>query len=132
MYPYLLALHSFTRWLVLGSLLFAIYRSYRSWLGEKEYTTFDNIVRQLTATIAHVQLILGLWLYFVSPLTDYFMHHYHEAVHERELRFFGMEHSIMMLLGIIVITIVSSLSKHRKTDAGKFKVQVLGYTLALL
>ena len=132
MYPYLLVLHSLFRWLVLCSLLLAIYRSYRGWLGRKEYLKFDNAIRHWSATIAHVQLILGLWLYFISPITDYFMHHFHEAVHEREIRFFGMEHSMMMILGIIVITIASMLSKRQQTDQGKFRTLALGYTLGLL
>ena len=132
MYPYILAVHSFTRWFVLVSLVFAIYRSYQGWLGGKEYSGFDNGIRHWSATIAHVQLILGLWLYYISPLTDYFLHHYSVAVHEREIRFFGMEHSSMMILGIIVITISSMLAKRQTTDKGKFKTLALGYTLALL
>jgi hypothetical protein len=132
MYVVILALHSFTRWLVLVSLVYAIYRSYRGWLGSKEYSFFDNGVRHWSATIAHVQLILGLWLYFISPVIDYFLHHYKEAVHEREIRFFGMEHSSMMILGIIVITISSILAKRQTNDKVKFKTLAIGYTLALL
>jgi hypothetical protein len=63
---------------------------------------------------------------------DYFLHHYKEAVHEREIRFFGMEHSSMMILGIIVITISSILAKRQTNDKVKFKTLAIGYTLALL
>lgn len=132
MYPYLLALHSVFRWLVLLSLFFAIYRSYRGWMTGAAYSKFDNGVRHWSATIAHVQLVLGICLYFVSPLVDYFLHHFKEAVHEREIRFFGMEHSLMMILGIIVITIASMVSKRQPTDTKKFRALALGYTLALL
>ena len=132
MYSYILALHSFTRWLVLISLLHAIYSSYKGWLGKKAYTKFDNSIRHWSATIAHVQLILGLWLYFLSPLIDYFLHHFREAIHEREIRFFGMEHSIMMILGIVIITISSMASKRQETDTGKFRTLAIGYTFALL
>jgi hypothetical protein len=132
MYPYLLALHSVFRWMVLLSLLFAIYRSYRGWMSAAVYSDFDNGVRHWSATIAHVQLILGIILYFISPLVDYFLHHFKEAVHEREIRFFGMEHSLMMILSIIVITIASMISKRQSTDAKKFRALAIGYTLALL
>ena len=132
MYQYLLALHSLTRWFVLTSLLYAIYRSYRGWVNENEYSPFDNKVRHWSATIAHVQLILGLWLYFISPITDYFLHHYSVAVHEREIRFFGMEHSLMMILAIVVITISSILSKRQSSAKGKYKTLAIGYTLAML
>lgn len=132
MYTAVLAIHSLVRWLVLGGLLFAIYRSYRGWLGNRPYSAFDNGVRHWSATIAHLQLVLGLWLYFISPITDYFLHHFTESVHQRELRFFGMEHSSMMLLGIIVVTVSSILAKRRSTDTAKFKTLAIGYSLALL
>ena len=81
MYQTLLALHSLFRWIVLTSLLFTIYRAYKGWFAAKPFSRFDNTVRHTTATIAHFQLIIGLWLYFVSPIIDYFLHHYKIAVH---------------------------------------------------
>ena len=132
MYPYILALHSLIRWFVLGSVVFAIYRSYRGWLGGSAYSKFDNRVRHWSATIAHIQLVLGVWLYLVSPITQYFLHNFKDAVHEREIRFFGIEHSVMMILGIVVITIASVISKRQSTDKGKYKTLALGYTLGLL
>ena len=132
MYSLILALHSFTRWLVLLSVVYAIYRSCRGWWQGKEYTAYENGVRHWSATIAHIQLILGLSLYYLSPLVDYFLHHFSEAIHQREIRFFGMEHSLMMVLGVIVITIASMISKRQRTDRDKFRVLAIGYTLALL
>ena len=132
MYVYILAFHSLVRWFLLVGLVYAIYRSYKGWLTNAPYTAFDNKVRHYSATVAHIQLVLGLWLYIISPLTTYFLHHFSEAVHDREIRFFGMEHISMMLLGIIVITVASILSKRQQSDTAKFKVLALGYTLALL
>jgi len=88
MYPNLLALHSLVRWLVLTSLLFAIFRAYYGWLSRKQFSSFDNAVRHWTATIAHIQLFLGIWLYFISPIVAYFLHHFSTAIHERAIRFF--------------------------------------------
>lgn len=94
-YSTLLPLHSLIRWLVLASLVFAIYIAFRGWLSKKEFSRFDNSVRHWTATIAHIQLLIGIWLYLISPVTDYFLYHFKEAVHLREIRFFGMEHSLI-------------------------------------
>ena len=105
MYAFILALHSLTRWFVLASLLFAIYRAYSGWLTNKSYSKFDNRVRVITTNIAHIQLTIGLWLYFISPIATYFISHFKEAVHERQIRFFGMEHVTMMLIGITLITV---------------------------
>ncbi len=132
MYSFLLALHSLIRWFVLISLLFAIYRAYSGWLRHKNFTKFDDSVRHISATIVHVQLLVGIWLYFISPIVTYFLHHYHEAVHERQIRFFGMEHITMMLTGISLITIGSAKAKRKTTDNDKFKTMAIWYTIALL
>ncbi len=130
MYITLLALHSLTRWLVLVSLLYAIINSYRGWLVNKPWLRSDDIIRHTTATIAHVQLILGGWLYFISPIVSYFLHNIGTAMHERSIRFFGMEHITMMLIGITVITIGSAKAKRKATDREKFKIQAIWFTIA--
>ncbi len=132
MYPALLATHSLFRWFVLASLLFALYRAYWGWLTNQSFSKFDNTVRHTTATIAHIQLILGLWLYFISPIVDYFLHHFKAAIHQREHRFFGMEHSLMMFIGIVVITIGSMKAKRQPADKQKFKTIAIWFTIALL
>src|ERR1700744_2655583 len=80
MYPIILALHSFFRWLVLAGLLWAIFSAYKGWLGKKHFPSLDNSLRHWTATIAHIQLVLGMWLYSISPLISYFLHNYKDAV----------------------------------------------------
>jgi hypothetical protein len=132
MYPIVLALHSLVRWFVLISLLFAIFRAYSGWLSKKSFSRFDNSVRHWTATIAHIQLVFGLWLYFISPIIDYFLHNYQDAVHQREIRFFGMEHSLMMITAIIIITIGSAKAKRKQTDNEKFRTMAIWFTVALL
>lgn len=132
MYPHLLATHSLFRWLVLASLLFALFRAYRGWLANKEFTKLDNTVRHTTATIAHIQLLIGLVLYFISPIVDYFLKNFKEGMGERELRFFGMEHITMMLIAIILITIGSAKAKRKTEDKQKFKTMAIWFTIGLL
>lgn len=132
MYPTLVALHSWMRWLVLISLLFAIYRAYRGWLGSQMFTRFDNTVRHTSVTILHLQFLIGLGLYFISPLTDYFMHHFKDAMHERQARFFGLEHISVMLVAVVVTTIGSAKAKRKRSDKQKFKTMAIWFTIGLL
>lgn len=132
MYSFILATHSLIRWFVLTSLLFAIYRAYRGWLSNKTYTSFDENTRVITTIIAHTQLVIGLALYFISPIVDYFLHHFKIAVHERQIRFFGMEHVTMMLIAIVLITIGSAKAKRQTGDQQKFKTMAIWFTIALL
>jgi len=130
MYIILLAIHSFVRWLVLASLFFAIYRGYSGWFSDKLFSKFDSTVRLVTATITHIQLGIGLCLYFISPIINYFLHNYKDAVKVGEIRFFGMEHSLMMLMGIIIVTIGSVKVKNK--DKEKFRTMAIWFSIGLL
>jgi hypothetical protein len=132
MYQFILAFHSLIRWLVLVSLLVSIFTAYRGWFTHKVYTKQDNLIRTITASIAHTQLVIGLWLYFISPIVDYFLHNFKDAVHNRQIRFFGMEHITMMITAIIIITIGSAKAKRQTTDHQKFKTTAIWFTIGLL
>lgn len=132
MYTTVLALHSLFRWLVLLCLLYAIYRAYRGWLRDRAFSKFDNTLRHSTATVTHIQLILGVWLYFISPTIDYFLNYYQAAVKVGDVRFFGMEHNIMMLIAITIITIGSAKAKRKPHDKEKFKVMAIWFTVGLI
>ncbi|QBQ40917.1 hypothetical protein E2P86_07045 [Sphingobacterium psychroaquaticum] len=132
MFTYLLPLHSWIRWFVLAALLVAIVRGYYAWRHKKEYTKTDNALRHWTATILHIQLILGLWLYSISPIVRYFIQNFQEGVRMREIRFFGMEHSLMMLIAVVVVTIGSAKAKRKSTSAEKFKTMTIWYSIGLL
>lgn len=132
MYPIILALHSAVRWLVLLSLIIALFRGYRGWRAKLNFGNLDNSIRYWTVTIAHIQLVLGLTLYFISPITNYFIGHFSDAVHQREIRFFGMEHSIVMLAAIVCITIGSAKAKRKKTSHEKFRIIVIWISIALV
>jgi hypothetical protein len=132
MYAVLLALHSLVRWLVLLSLLFAVYRAWHGWFTGRKFSRFDHILRNVTASAAHIQLVLGIWLYFISPVVAVFLQHFKQMVHERQIRFFGMEHSTMMVIAIVVLTIGSAKAKRKTGDKEKFKTMAIWFTIALL
>jgi hypothetical protein len=132
MYSVLLTIHSLVRWLVLISLLVAIYRAYSGWLGNKKYTRTDNALSSATVSIAHFQLVLGISLYCISPVVRYFMSYFKKAVHEREIRFFGMEHITMMLIAIVLMTVGSAKAKKQITDRQRFRITAIWFTIALI
>jgi len=132
MYSTLLTLHSLTRWLVLVSLLFAIIRVYRGWLSGKRFLKFDDQIRIIATTFSHIQFVLAVCLYFISPIVSYFLHNFGTAVHERVIRFFGMEHITMMVIAVGVITVGSGKAKRLQTDEKKFKTMAVWFTIALV
>jgi len=131
MYTLLLSLHSLVRWLVLASLLYAIINSYLGWGQQRKFSDRDNAIRHWTATIVHIQFMIGLGLYFISPIVRYFYNNFKEAVHLREIRFFGMEHSLMMVIAVSVISVGSAKAKRLPTDQEKFKTIAIWYSIGL-
>lgn len=132
MYQTLTFLHSTVRWFVLLSLLYSIFIAYRGYVNKTSFTRADNLIRHWTATIAHVQLMLGIILYTQSPLVKYFWKNTGETINDLEFLFFGLIHIVLMLTAIIVLTIGSASAKRRAEDRQKFKTMLLYFSAALL
>ena len=130
MYHILIVLHAYVRWFVLLSLIFAVYKAISGYLTNKAFTKSDNAVRHWTATFAHIQLMIGMILYFQSPVIKYFLNNTSSA--GAEYSFFGIIHSTLMLVAIVIVTIGSAMAKRKKTDREKFKTMLLWYSLALV
>lgn len=131
MYQTLTFLHSTLRWLVLISLIVALYKAYRGYFLKTVFTKTDNTIRHWTATIAHLQLMVGMTLYFQSPIINYFLKNFSTAKENFDLLFFGLIHSTLMLIAVIIITIGSAMAKRKTLDNEKFKTMLIWYGLAL-
>lgn len=129
MYYTLLLIHSMLRWLVLLSLLMAVYTALRGYVRRTPFTATDNMIRHWTATIAHIQLVAGMMVYTQSPVVKHFF-----ATDDAttETLFFGAIHIGLMLCAVIVITVGSAIAKRTVRDRDKFRHVLLWYSLALL
>ena len=129
MYSTLLSLHSLFRWLVLASLLYAIFRSYRGYTARLTFTPTDNAVRHWTATISHLQLVLGFTLYVISPVVQAFRQQGLGA--GGQLVFFGVAHISLMLLSVVLITVGSAMAKRASDDRQKFRILLVWFLAGL-
>lgn len=132
MYPTVLIIHSLFRWLVLLSLCYAIIKAYKGYTQKTNFTFWDNKVRHWTATIAHIQLILGVFVYIKSPLIKYYFSDFKNSISNWGLTFFGLFHFTLMITAIVVITIGSAKAKRKKTDIEKFKTMLIWFSIALI
>ncbi|HEY0176271.1 MAG TPA: hypothetical protein VGC08_07830 [Pedobacter sp.] len=128
----LLFFHSAIRWLVLISLIVSVSGAYRGYRNHTLFSKRDDLIRHLTATIAHIQLIIGITLYFQSPAVKQFFALSGHAGGITEPLFFGLIHISMMITAILILTIGSAVSKRKKTDREKFKTILIWFGLALL
>ena len=123
-------LHSLFRWLVLLSLLCGIFRAYRGCANRLAFTATDDSVRHWTATILHIQLVLGFTLYFISPVIQAFRQQGIRA--GGHVAFFGVIHIGIMLLAVVLVTIGSSMAKRQSADGAKFRTMLIWFSVGLL
>ena len=130
MYRFFLTLHSWNRWAVLLALLAALWRTYRGWLGQQPYLPADRHLGSVLTGLLHLQLLLGLTLYFgLSPWTQRAAAH-RAAWPDPTLRFWSVTHISLMLTAIVVAQIGQSIAKRAATDATRHRWAALGYSVA--
>ncbi len=132
MYPTLLIIHSFVRWLVVLSLVLAIFRGYQGWFRSEPFTPKDHFLRHVTATFAHIQLMIGFLLYFQSPIVSYFRSAEAGTEVPLDISFFGWIHLTLMTLAIVIVTIGSSMAKRQSNDLSRFKTMAIWFSIGLL
>ena len=121
-------LHSGFRYIVLILFIYAIVSAFVGWLGTRPYTNGNRLVNLFAMISAHTQLLIGIVLYFLSPLVAFNS----TTMKDPTTRYFTVEHWVMMIIAIAVITIGHSKSKKLVLPEAKHRIIALFYSLALL
>lgn len=119
--------HSGLRWMALLLLLVAIGNAFAK-KGSGIYAKRDKMINLFAMVFLHVQFLLGLILYFMSPRVN-FNGAWMKAA---ETRFFGMEHILMMTIAIVLITIGRRKAENETNAAKKHSKIILWYIIGLL
>lgn len=126
-------LHSGWAYITLIILVFAVVNALIGLTSKKEFQDRDLRISLFTLIVAHLQLIIGFIAYFLSTQFAYVLDNgMGAAMKEPEIRLFVIEHPLMMILAIVLITMGFSKHKKQTTDNGKFKTIALYYGIALL
>ncbi|WP_104382963.1 hypothetical protein [Sphingobacterium sp. HMA12] len=130
MYYFFLVCHSAIRWLVLGSLIYAIFTALSGLRLKKKFSPKTNAVRHWTATIAHIQLLIGMALYIQSPIVLANTNDALDSMTNPHV-FFKYVHISLAVLAIVLITIGSAKAKRIQDDQAKYRTMLCWFTLAL-
>ena len=125
-------IHSYWAYLVLLILVFAVVNSIIGYTQKKKFTDKDLRIGLFTLIVAHIQLLIGLGWYFMSPWYKALKDGASDVMSSKPIRLLAVEHPIMMILAIVLITIGWSKHKKKTTDASKFKTFTIFYGIALL
>ena len=128
MYEAFLKTHSYLRWVVLILALITVAKYLNGWLGKKSFTASENKISLFYSIAMDIQLVVGLVLYFISPITSGF----HIDMKDTFSRFWGMEHIAMMIIAIAFVHIGRVMVKKAKTDSSRFSKGSIYFLLSLL
>ena len=132
MYNFLLISHSWLRWVVLILAVWTIYNNYEGFTSNRKWGTGDKKLNAYFLSALHLQLVLGLTLYVISPMMKAIFQDFGGSMKNPELRFWSVEHMTGMIIGITVAQIGSIRAKKQVSDAGKFRTAFFWFLVATL
>jgi len=128
MYYFIQKFHSGWSYLALLILVVAVVTFFSGMFSKTEFTSANRKIGLIALIVIHIQLLLGFILYFVSPLGFASL----GQMADKALRLTSLEHPLINIIAIALITL--GWSKHKKlvTSASKFKTFSIFYGLGLL
>jgi uncharacterized membrane protein len=126
-------LHSYFAYIVLALLILATINALSGWLGKRDFR-FDKDLRiSLFALIlSHMQLLIGLVVYFTSANGLKAIQTLGMGGLNAPARLLALEHPLINIIALVLITIGWSRHKKKTDDTAKFKSIAIFYGLGLL
>jgi hypothetical protein len=132
MYYFIQKFHSGWAYLALLVLVVAVVISLIGMFSKKEFTSKDRKIALFALIAIHIQLLVGVILYFVSPNGLNMIKAVGMGGLTTESRLLALEHPLINIIAIVLITI--GWSKHKKltTSESKFKTFSIFYGIGLV
>ena len=125
-------IHSYWAYIVLIILVIAVVNAFVGIFKKKDFKSTDLRLGLFTLIVSHIQLLIGLAWYFMSPYFNQLTSNTTEVMKTKEIRLLALEHPVMMIIAITLITIGWSKHKKKTSSVAKFKTFAIFYGLALL
>lgn len=135
MYSILKTVHSYWAFFALSILFIVILNALIKIISKKSFNLVDLRISLFGLIFSHIQLLIGVILYFISPWFDQWASLGIGVMKNNESRLYLVEHPITNILAILFITIGWSLHKKQSESSKKFLRIILfygvGYVLLL-
>ncbi|TWO32154.1 hypothetical protein E1J38_010020 [Seonamhaeicola sediminis] len=132
MYEIILNLHSYWAYLVLFILIIASLNALIKSFAGKEYSAKDFRISLFTLIVSHIQLLIGIILYFVSERFSLWSELGGKVMGNSLARLYLVEHPLVNIIGVALITIGYSKHKKKLTSKAKLRTIAIFYTIALV
>jgi hypothetical protein len=120
-------LHSLLRWVALIVILVALAQSFKGMTRRLDYTAKHNRWSLITLIVFHLQLVLGLALYFLRGWYNQL-----GEMSNAVARYWSLEHLVGMLIAIALVTVGRINTKKAINGPMKHKRQFWFFLIALI
>lgn len=131
MYTGLQHAHSGLAYLALLALVLVIFWALIGTLSGKEFQEKDRKIALIAFIICHIQLLVGLILYFVSPL-GFSLLAGGGAMADATARLTALEHPLINIVAIVLISVGYIRSKKLESSTAKFRSIYMMYAIGLV
>ena len=132
MYSILKSIHSYWAYFVLILLILGVLNAIRGRFSNRAFEQKDLRISLFGLIFSHIQLLLGVVLYFVSPWFDQWSALGMGVMKNAESRLYLVEHPLTNILALFLITLGWSLHKRQNSSSKKYSRIALFYGLGLL
>jgi NADH:ubiquinone oxidoreductase subunit 2 (subunit N) len=122
------SIHSTLAFTVLAVLVFAIINAFSGLSAKRNFTSKDRSFSLIALIFSHIQLLVGIVLWVESPIGKAALNQMSNSA----MRLTAMEHPLINIIAIVLITIGWSKHKKEESSNGKFKKIGIFYALGLL
>lgn len=126
----LLHFHHYFRYLVLILLILSLVKAISGLRGSGKVN--NHKLEMYTLIAFHIQILLGLILYFVSPLVKAAMADMSATMTNPEIRLRVIEHPLLMLISTLIITLGYRKAKKQGEVKAFSKTVLISYGITLL
>jgi heme A synthase len=130
MYTGIQHLHSGIAYLALLALVLVIFYALFGSLSGRKFTEKDRKIALIALILSHTQLLVGLILYFVSPLGFSLLKG--GGMSDAAARLTALEHPLVNIIAVVLITIGYSRAKKPNSPRARFRSVYMMYAVALV
>ena len=132
MYLFIQKFHSGWAYLVLILLVVTVLNAVRGFYFQKEFSASDRKIALFTLIFCHIQLLVGLILYFQSPIGFSLIQNVGMSGLDSATRLTAVEHPFTNIIALTLITVGWSRHKKMELSAAKFKSFIIFYGIGLI
>ena len=126
-----LTLHNLTRWVFLVVAIILLIQAFQGWFGKKTYSEQNRKLNIAFTSLFDLQILFGVILFFSKGWGTVMMSG-GDIMATAAIRFFVVEHWMIMLLGVILAHIGSSQVKKATTDLTKFRRTAIWFGISVV